>query len=169
MIRPSFIKTVNGEDMTLLDNIKETILFNPVVTPIRRNFISLLRLIRWTPVIWKQQDWDYEGIYSLLEQKMKDLYKELEKDTWHDPKEIQKCLKQLRVCLKRVAIVQNWPEFYDYPADDINWEPTEDGCQRMTHTSEANEKERQRVSDKIDNNQKNFWKSFVKWHENWWT
>ena len=169
MIRPSFMKTIDCEDMTFWDKIQEAVLFNPVSSSIRRNFNSLRRLIRWTPVIWNQYDWDYEGIYDVLEQKMKDLYKDLKKDVWHDPKEVQKCLKQIQICLKRIAVIKNWTDFYDYPIDDIDWEPTEDGYQRMIHTSEANEKERQRISQRIDNNHKKFWKDFLEWHENWWT
>lgn len=169
MIKPSFYKALNEEDMTLKDNIVEFLFFNPVVTFFRRSAKSVCRLIRWAPIIWKQHDWDYGGIHDLLEQKMKDLRKELEEDVWHDGKEVQTCIRQIDLCLKRLAIIKNWTDFYDYPTDDISWESTEDGYSRMVHNSEENEKKRQEISRRIDLNEEKFWKNFVKWHRNWWT
>ena len=31
------------------------------------------RLTRWIPVLWKQEDWDYEYIYDVMQLKMEEI------------------------------------------------------------------------------------------------
>lgn len=169
MIRPSFIKDLNGEKMTIKDWIEEMVTYSRVSSFIRRIFRFVKRLWRWLPVLWNQEEWDYAYIYDLLVMKMKELRKDMSKDYWHDQKEIQRCIKQIDICLERLDRYLNWTEHYYYPMEDIYYEPTNDGCVKMCHASEVNEKQRSGAILFEEKNFKKFWKNFVKWHRGWWT
>ncbi len=130
----------------------------------------LLREIRWIPVLWNQEDWDFEYVYDLLEVKMKELRRNMSKDTWHDQKCVQKGIKQINICLARLDRWRNWPDYYHYPMDDIYSELTEDGKYYvMKHASEENEKQRLGAIDFEQKNYNKFWKDFLAWHRGWWT
>ena len=100
---------------------------------------------------------------------MKDLYNEMLKDTWHDQKGVQRGLKQIKVCLKRLDMWRNWTNYYDYPMDDIVYKPIEGGFYRMEYTSEENEKQRLGAMEFEQKNYDKFWKDFLAWHRGWWT
>ena len=128
-----------------------------------------MRIGRWLPVLWNQEDWDYAYIYDLLIMKMKELRKDMSKDYWHDQKEVQRSIKQIDLCLERLDRYMNWEKHYYYPMEDIYYEPTEDGCVKMCHASKANEKQRLGAIEFEERNFEKFWKNFVKWHRGWWT
>ena len=119
--------------------------------------------------MWDQEDWDYEYIYPLLKAKIEDIRVDIEKDKWHSPSDIKKCLKQIDVCLARMDRYLNWTEYYDYPLEDIYSVPTEDGYYEMRYYSEENEKQRLGAISFEERNFQKFWGDFVKWHRGWWT
>lgn len=86
MIRPSFIK----DDLSLKDYIVEFLCYNNFSCFLRRVGRFILRLFRWIPVLWNQEEWDYEYIYDLLEMKMKELYENMFHDTWHEQRGTKK-------------------------------------------------------------------------------
>lgn len=130
----------------------------------------LLREIRWIPVLWNQEDWDFEYVYDLLEVKMKELRRDMSKDTWHDQKGVQRGIKQINICLARLDRWRNWSDYYYYPMDDVYSELTEDGKYHvMKHASEENEKQRLGAIDFEQKNYNKFWKDFLAWHRGWWT
>lgn len=129
----------------------------------------ILRLFRWIPVLWKQEEWDYEYVYDLLEMKMKELRENMSKDIWHDQKQVQKGIKQINICLKRLDMWRNWTEYYEYPMDDIVYEEVEGGFLSPSYTSEENEKQRLGAIDFEQKNYNKFWKDFLAWHRGWWT
>ena len=141
----------------------------PVVSLFRKIFYFIKRLHRWFPVLWNQQDWDYEGVYSLLKQKMEDLKYEMLQDTWHDEKEIKKCIRQIDTCLARLDRYMNWTDYYDYPIDDLKMIRNSEGNYILKYFSEENEKQRVKAPDFEEKNFKKFWLDFTKWHRNWWT
>ena len=155
--------------MTIKDWLIEVICYNRVSILLRKLGRFILREIRWTPVLWNQEEWDYEYMYDLLETKMKELRKDMSKDIWHDQKEVQKNIKQIDICLKRLKRWRYWTEFYDYPMDDVVHVPTDNGCYKMVHLSEENEKQRLGAHDFINKNYNKFWKDFLAWHRRWWT
>lgn len=171
MIRPSFIKElVLGAKMTIKDWIVELVCFNFVSRFLRKLGRFILREIRWVPVLWNQEDWDSEYIYDLLEIKMKELRKDMSKDYWHDQKSVQKGIRQIDICLKRLDMWRNWTDYYEYPMNDVYSEPTEDGkCYVMKYTSEENEKQRLGALAFEQKNYDKFWKDFLAWHRGWWT
>ena len=129
----------------------------------------LLREIRWIPVLWNQEDWDFEYIYDLLEVKMKELRRDMSKDTWHDQECVQRSIKQIDICLARLDRWRNWTNYYYYPMSDIYHEEQENGCYQLKYTSEENEKQRLGAIDFEMRNYSKFWKDFLKWHRGWWT
>ena len=167
MIRPSFIKNFS---MNFKDYVIEFLFFNRLSSFLRKLGRFLLREIRWIPVLWNQEDWDFEYMYDLLEVKMKELKKDMSKDYWHDQKSVQKSIKQIDVCLKRLDRWRNWTDYYEYPMEDIYHELTEDGnCYVMKYASEENEKQRLGAIYFEKKNYDKFWKDFLAWHQGWWT
>ena len=153
----------------LWDKIDNFLFHNSLISPIRRFGRFILRLIRWIPVLWNQEDWDYEYIYDLLIMKMKELRKDMSKDYWHDQKEVQRSIKQIDICLARLDRYLNWTDYYKYPMEDIYYENTKDGYKRMCYSSEENEKKRIGAVAFEEKNYKKFWKDFIRWHQGWWT
>ena len=169
MVRPSFIKAIEEAPMTLKDILEEVLVYNRVSAFIRKCGRFTLRIIRWLPVLWNQEDWDYEYIYDLLEVKMKELRKDMSKDYWHEQKSVQKGIRQIDICLARLDRWRNWTNYYEYPMEDLYYEPTKDGCLRMCYASEKNEKQRSGAIEFEEKNFNKFWEDFVKWHRGWWT
>lgn len=169
MVRPSFIKGIQELPMTAKDWIVEIVWYNRVSCFLRRVYRFILREIRWTSVLWNQEEWDFEYMYDLLEMKMKELKKDMSKDYWHEQKSVQRGIKQIDICLARLDRWRNWTKYYEYPMDDIVHVPTEDGCYRIEHTSEENEKQRLGSIDFEQKNYNKFWKDFLAWHQGWWT
>ena len=147
-MRPSFIKSLTDSSMTAKNYIVEFLLYNDFSIFLRRVGRFILRLFRWIPVLWNQEEWDYEYVYDLLEQKMHDLRNNMTKDIWHDQKEVQKGIKQIDICLMRLNRWRNWACFYDYPMDEA-------ACKSAIEFEQKN-------YDK-------FWKDFLAWHRGWWT
>ena len=137
-------------------------------TQLRRTGRFIKRLWKWVPILWNQEDWDYEYIYPLLKAKMEDLRKDLEKDTWHEEKGVKKSIKQIDICLARMDRYLNWTEHYDYPMEDIYTVPCKPGYM-MKYYSEENEKQRLGATPFEEKNFKKFWKDFIDWHRGWWT
>lgn len=165
MIKPSFIKT----KLNIKERIIDILWYNSVIRSLRKFGRFIKREIRWTPVLWKQEDWDYEYMYDLLEMKMKELQKNMSKDYWHDQKSVQRGIKQIDICLARLDRWRNWTSYYEYPMDDIYYEPTENDCYVMKYASEENEKQRLGAIDFEEKNYNKFWKDFLAWHRGWWT
>ena len=169
MMNPSLIKELNNEEITFRDKLKEFLCYTIIPSFIRKFFRFIKRVIRWLPVLWKQEEWDYEYIYDLLKIKMLELRKSISEDTWHEEKSVKRELKEIDICLARLDRWRNWIEYYDYPTDDIKMLRTSDGTYKMKHFSEANEIQRRGASIFEEKNYNKFWKDFLRWHRNWWT
>ena len=171
MVKPSFIKSLNYPDdrLTFKDIMEEILFYNNLSCFLRKCGRFTLRMVRWIPVLWNQEEWDYAYIYDLLIMKMKELRKDMSKDYWHDQRSVQRSIKQIDICLARLDRYLNWTSYYDYPMEDIYYESTDDGCMKMCYASEKNEKQRLGAIDFEEKNFKKFWKDFIKWHRGWWT
>ena len=149
--------------------LKNLFYYSGVSCFLRRTGRFLVRLVRWLPVLWNQEDWDYAYVYDLLVVKMKELRKDMSKDYWHDQKEVQRSIRQIDICLSRLDRYLNWTKYYGYPMNDIYYESTDDGCIRMCYSSEENEQQRLGAIAFEEKNFNKFWKDFVAWHRGWWT
>ena len=163
MVRPSFVKALNTDSkMTIKDWLEEIFCYNKPVIALRKVGRFFLRVKRYAPVLWNQEDWDYEGIYSLLERKMKDLRKNVSEDIWHVESEVKRELKQIDICLYRLDQYLNR---YVYMCEYLDKKYTKED----RHNPEL---EGEQIRELVDFEEKcynKFWKSFIRWHRNWWT
>ena len=124
----------------------------------------LKRIIRWLPLLWRQEDWDFEYIYDLLEFKLKEIQKCLAKDDLHV--DSPKMVKQISICLAHLDRYRNWDKYIDFPSE-IKLEKTADGLITLCTSTEE-----KIACKKITNFEKYhfdmFWKRFVQWHKGWW-
>lgn len=123
------------------------------------------RLFRWLPVLWKQEDWDYAYIYSVLKLKMQEIQKCLNEDDIHV--NATKYARQIEICLKYMDRFINSDNYIDYPEEEIRFEKLENGCSRLI-SSEALKKAALNHYRFEEHNFEMFWKRFVQWHRNWW-
>ena len=130
----------------ILDTLEDIILYNRFSIFLRHVFRFIIRLPKYIKLAWLQEDWDVEYLYDLIEMKLKEFKKAQENDTWHVQHETKRRAQQIDICLKRLDRYRNWPNYYDYPMDDIIHVKVEDPnygtCYRLEHTNEENEKQR---------------------------
>lgn len=169
MGKPQFIKGLTDSNRMVRNRIVGGLLYNAFSIFLRRIGRFILRLSRWIPVLWRQEEWDYEFIYDHLELKMRELRDNISKDTWHDQKEVKKGIKQIDICLQRLDRWRNWTKYYDYPMDDIKYEEVEGGFLSPVSTNSENEKQRLGAIEFEQKNYDKFWKDFLAWHRGWWT
>lgn len=117
------------------------------------------RLPSYIKLAWKQENWDYEYMYDIIEFKMKELYQGLCEDTWHDKHEVDRCKLQIKVCLSRLDRYRNWDNYVDFPTDDL----------MLEEPSSINKEKRRETFNFQSKNYNKFWSNLVKWHRNWWT
>lgn len=54
---------------------------------------------------------------------MKDLREAISKDKFTDRKRVRRNLRQIDICLKRMDVYLNWPDYHYYPMNDIYTKP----------------------------------------------
>lgn len=120
----------------------------------------LKRLIRWLPVLWKQEEWDYSYLYDLIEFKLKELKQALEKDKLH--KDSNEYAKQILDCLTYLDKYRNWDKYLDFP----------ENCCMINNNELAYIEDFVKLLGVIEKfeqtNYRLFWKTFIKYHRNWW-
>ena len=81
---------------------------------IRKFFKSVKNLIRWAPIIWNDQDWDYSYIYNILKHKLIFMAEHMYNNGYHE------CSKQdgdrMILCVMLIDKIQN----EDYMNELIN-------------------------------------------------
>lgn len=117
------------------------------------------RLPSYINLAWKQENWDYEYMYDMLEFKMKELYQGLCEDKWHLKSEIERRKLQIKVCLRRLERYRNWDNYVDFPTGDL----------ASGKVSVANKEKREKALDFKLRNYNKFWSDLIKWHIDWWT
>lgn len=166
-MRNLYIKQLKDVKITFIDELEDLLFYNPFSIFLQHLFRFIKRLPKWIKVAWNNEDWYYTYLYDLIELKLKDFLKAQEQDTWHLGTERR--IKEIKITLARLDRYRNWTDYYDYPLDDISWEPTENNCLKMVHSNKENEKQRLGAIDFEQKNYDKFWKNFMKWHQNWWT
>ena len=125
------------------------------------------RLFYYIPAIWKDEDWDYAGIYYFLKLKMQRLKIAQEQDTWH--KNSNRRARQISICLEYLERYLNWPNYIPYPTDDLRFEVKEDNLFGLRYANSYNEAIRKKFQNYEEFNRKMFWKRFLQWYQGWWT
>jgi hypothetical protein len=103
-----------------------------------RTFIkNIKRLIKWTPVIWNDREWDQDYLYAILEFKIKNMQEFYESgqsntcqesvnETISEMKEIRRLIDRIRndVYLDETSVEFN-KKYPNYYKDAFNFEPVE--------------------------------------------
>lgn len=129
-------KPINWEDKecTLLEKISSFIFHNDLVYFVRKQFRFVVRLIKWVPVLYKDEDWDYRYLLDIIDFKLQRMRKVIEQDDIHG--DVPTTLKKLDVIRGRMDRYLNCEKYIgDYPDSFGNFEdmfePTEDGHHRL--------------------------------------
>lgn len=169
MVRPSFIKSLNIEEeskMGIKDWVIEILFYNKVSIFLRKVGRFLLRLIRWVPLLWRQEEWDFGYTYEVLELKLKELRENISKDTWHAPEEVERALKEINSCLEHMDKYLNWTNYISIP-DGEKWIKVEGGAKlELTPEQEEAFKKAREFEEEHYNA---FWDELKKNSGNWWT
>ena len=171
-VRPSFIKSLQTDyEFTLWDKIEDKLWYNPFSIFLRKTGRFITRVIRWLPVLWKQEEWDFGYTYNILEFKLKELRNNIAQDTWHDNECVQEELQQIDSVLDHLDKYRNWPKYIEIPEppkDFKRFTPTEDGCSRLNFT-EQEHKAYDKARKFEEEHYNAFWNEMKENSDNWWT
>ena len=124
----------------------------------------IIREIKWIPILWKQEDWDYEYIYELMEVKMKELRECLRQDDMHVDSD--KYARQISICLAYMDRFRNWDHYIKNSNEDKYVSLSEQiRSKKGLYQRKASVK---RILAFENDNFNMFWKRFVQWHKQWW-
>ena len=90
------------------------------------------RLWRWVPVLWKQEDWDYDYLYEIMRIKMEELLKCLKEDNIHVGADRR--ARQLSICLEYFKRMRTPEDYIDITSEDVSFKDTPDGFVEMKTT-----------------------------------
>lgn len=172
MVRPSFIKSLSVDsDMTIKDWIEEIVWYNPVTIYLRKVGRFILRVIRWIPVLWKQEEWDFGYTYDILKHKILEIRKNIEKDTWHAKECVNQEIQEIDSVLDHLDKFLNWTSYIEIPEPPEDFQrmvPTEDGMYTMEFTD--GEHKAYEEANKFEEEHYNaFWNELREHSGNWWT
>ena len=156
------------EELNIGDKLEDLLFYNRFSIFFRKSFRFIKRLPTWIGLCWNQENWDIDYLYDLIEFKMKELLKAQEHDTIHLQKDVKRRIRQIKICLAYLDRYRNSVNYYDYPTDDIIFEPCENNCSKMIYTNKYNEIKRKGIISYEKFNYDMFWKRFLQWHNSWW-
>ena len=94
---------------------------------IKQFFRRIYNLIRWAPIIWKDQDWDHSYIYEILKFKIKNQAEYIgNKNRYINAK---RDAEIMMLCTRLIDKVQNdyyGHEYFDYHKSDLEFIDSED-------------------------------------------
>ena len=94
---------------------------------IRYVYRKIRNLIRWTPIIWKDQDWDHSFIFEILKFKLKNQAKYIDKQDRHTT--AKRDAELMMTCVRLIDRIQDGfydGEYADYHEADFRFEECED-------------------------------------------
>ena len=173
MPESSFIKEIKQDEYeeTFKDYIEDIIWNNSLALFIRKFNRFILRLIRWIPVLWKQEEWDFGYTYDILKHKIQEVRKCVAEDDWHTRDCVEEELKQIDSVLLHLDKFRNWTDYIkipDPPKDFQRWTDCENGCIRIQFTEEEH-KAYQKAHEFEEEHYNAFWDELKKYSSNWWT
>lgn len=166
MVRKTFIKELQDIKLTVWDKIIDVLWYNKFAIFLRKIGRFILRLPNYVNVCWKNEDWDYEGFYNLIELHCNRLKKAIKEDTWHVPHGVKRELQQIDLTLAHLDRYRNWPNYYEWP-EPIH-EKLPNGCYTIKYKPE-DEAQCDYVHKMELKHYEAFWRLLKKYHTNWWT
>jgi hypothetical protein len=91
----------------------------------------------WSPVIWKDRNWDDHFIFEVLKHKLKAQAKYISNSDHHTRAQLD--AKRMRLCVKLIQLVQDETyamEYMDYTKDRVWFTPYEDKSGSSLYNSE---------------------------------
>ena len=106
---------------TKIYNFLDLILF----TPYYNISNGLVNIYNWLPIIWKDRNWDYRYIYTILEKKLELTREEIVSSNRHQDIDDNEN-KYITICLNLIDKVSNEDygcEYFDYLKEEMNFIP----------------------------------------------
>lgn len=98
--------------------------FRTFVRPVRKLPRKVVKLLKWFPIIWKDEDWDYHFIYEILKHKLRFTRECISKYGYHANKEtVCKHIRMAEILIERIQ-----KDEYTEAADKehlLKWGPLE--------------------------------------------
>jgi hypothetical protein len=144
-----------------------------------RIYWKIKNVVRWTPILWNDVDWDYTSLYIVTLNKIKNMREHHEEHHNHtDWEEVVSQMKTAEGCLERLIednyLSEEWDKHRDkYPRIPHSlWEKLPDGCIKMP---DMKEKERVEFLKLVDAEEKlrqtdkeTFASAWTKHVQQWW-
>jgi hypothetical protein len=113
---------------------------------------KITNVVRWTPTLWNDVDWDYSSLYIMMEKKIAYMREHQIKHANHtDFEELADQMTKAEGCLRRIRednyLEKEWDEHHEkYPrVPHDQWEKTADGGSVMPPMSEECSKDFKRL------------------------
>ncbi len=93
---------------------------------IKRFFRRIYNLIRWTPIIWRDQDWDHTFIFEILKFKLKNQAEYIGGKDRHT--RAKRDAEMMMTCVRLIDKVQDeWygREYFEYHESELKFVPSE--------------------------------------------
>ena len=93
---------------------------------IKRFFRRIYNLIRWTPIIWRDQDWDHTFIFEILKFKLKNQAEYIGGKDRHT--RAKRDAELMMLCVRLIDKVQDeWygREYFEYHESELKFVPSE--------------------------------------------
>ena len=123
------------------------------------------RLIRWIPVLWEQEDWEYEHIYDVMQLKMEEILECIKRTSTH--LDAKKTARQLAICLEYLKRMRHPDDYIEYPSNGLEYVKTSDNLLSIKISTHFNiQCKKCKEFEKF--NEDMFWKRFLQWHKKSW-
>lgn len=126
----------------------------------------IIRLFKWLPVLWKQEDWDYEYMYDLMQIKMEALLECVRKDDIH--LNADRTARQISICLEYFKRMRNPEEYVYIPTEQVTFVKSDSDNLTQMKTTKYFSRQCKKCNSFEKFNYDMFWKRFVQWHRKWW-
>ncbi len=109
-----------------------------------RTWRKIRNVIRWIPVLWRDADWDYSSLYTIMATKLEHMAAHQRSHDNHEESaklagQMSDTAKALRRLISADYLPEDWEIYWKrYPLPPCSeWERTEDGCAIMPSMSDG--------------------------------
>ena len=171
MLRPKAIKDFEPRKETLITKAGDLLLENDIAYFIRKQFRFAERLIKWIPVLYKDEDWDYDYLLRIIDFKLSRLRKVVAEDDIHyDAPWTVKKIDVIRGRLDRYSNSHKYLGSMPCSDDVDEWfEKTEDGYLRLKESTPEQKEHIHKVIAFEKKNYEGFFKSLQKYLTDIWS
>jgi len=171
MLSPKAIKSFEPREETIFTKVDDFVFHNDFVYAINKQFRFLERLIKWIPVLYNDEDWDFWYLLKIIDFKLGRLRKVIAEDDIHY--DAPWTVKKIDVIRGRMDRFLNSEKYIgDMPSRgevDDWFERTEEGHLRM---KESTPEQKEYIKGMIkfeEKNYKGFFKSLEKYLTQIWS